>query len=327
MKKRMPGYEEFNEKIKDNEYREGTETRFVKNAIMGLSLEKHRELDRARIKRNEENLKARQESPERKKLIKQASELAGYSFGTKLRMAFIAVAIAALPFFGYGVVNEKAKEEEKKVEKGYKLDYDYWTRPNDLMLAGMATCVSLLILCCIAWHLDEKVTTDIKKAIRKILRIEELKKEGGFERFWAWLEKNEEIKEEALYILKHLSKEDRGYIDNLLKGGLDDANYSTALAIILGYLEKHPEEYNKITEIINESDLPDSIKLAYGSTWYFYADQMIDEEEYKLSTDSERLSRSFHNAKEQVENNARKQVEELGSKEKLKNIVQKPHTM
>jgi len=65
-------------------------------------------------------------------------------------------------------------------------------------------------------------------------------------------------------ILESLSEVDRGYFDNLSKGGLDKVNYETSVAIVSGYLKSHPKEYDKVIEIINEATLPEAIKKKYG---------------------------------------------------------------
>lgn len=65
-------------------------------------------------------------------------------------------------------------------------------------------------------------------------------------------------------LISKMSEKDRGYFDNLVAGGLDKANYETCVAIVSGYLKSHPDEYNKVIEIIDEATLPETIKKKYG---------------------------------------------------------------
>lgn len=65
-------------------------------------------------------------------------------------------------------------------------------------------------------------------------------------------------------IISSLSKLDRGYFDNLARGGLNKADYETCIAIVEGYLKSHPKEYEEIIKVIDEAVLPESIKKKYG---------------------------------------------------------------
>ncbi len=65
-------------------------------------------------------------------------------------------------------------------------------------------------------------------------------------------------------IIKSFSKIDRGYFDNLARGGLNKADYETCIAIVEGYLKSHPKEYEEIIKVIDEAVLPESIKKKYG---------------------------------------------------------------
>lgn len=65
-------------------------------------------------------------------------------------------------------------------------------------------------------------------------------------------------------IISSLSKLDRGYFDNLARGGLNKAGYETCIAIVEGYLKSHPKEYEEIIKVIDEAVLPESIKRKYG---------------------------------------------------------------
>lgn len=81
-------------------------------------------------------------------------------------------------------------------------------------------------------------------------------------------------------ILESLSEIDRGYFNNLIAGGLNKADYETCVAIISGYLKSHPNEYNKILEIIDNATLPDAVKQKYGKgkTISFAAAQALQSE-------------------------------------------------
>ncbi len=66
-------------------------------------------------------------------------------------------------------------------------------------------------------------------------------------------------------IISKLSAQDRGYIENLLSGGLNNANFETAVAIIEGHLKSHPDDYAEIISIIDEATLPRDIVEKYGA--------------------------------------------------------------
>lgn len=65
-------------------------------------------------------------------------------------------------------------------------------------------------------------------------------------------------------IIKSFSKIDRGYFDNLARGGMNEADYETCIAIVEGYLKSHPKEYEEIIKVIDEAVLPEEIKKKYG---------------------------------------------------------------
>ncbi len=65
-------------------------------------------------------------------------------------------------------------------------------------------------------------------------------------------------------LLAKMSEMDRGYIENLLSGGLNNANFETAVAIIEGHLKSHPNDYAEIISIIDEATLPPEIVKKYG---------------------------------------------------------------
>ena len=129
---------------------------------------------------------------------------------------------------------------------------------------------------------DEQDRYDFKKAAHKILKVKQLKDADSFDKFWKWVETNKDLKAEALTMLETLSKKDRAYIDNLLNGGLDNADYATAIAIIAGHLESHPEEYNRVVEIFNESELPVGLKMKYGDTVMYNPREEWDKEHEKM---------------------------------------------
>ncbi len=66
------------------------------------------------------------------------------------------------------------------------------------------------------------------------------------------------------WIISRLSELDRGYLENLLSGGLENVNYETAAAIIAGHLKAHPKDYAMITKVIQEATLPREIVKQYG---------------------------------------------------------------
>ncbi len=67
-------------------------------------------------------------------------------------------------------------------------------------------------------------------------------------------------------VLSKLSEKDRGYIDNLLAGGLNDVTYKTAVAIIQGHLQSHPQDYIEIIKVIDAATLPTEMNEKYGKT-------------------------------------------------------------
>lgn len=65
-------------------------------------------------------------------------------------------------------------------------------------------------------------------------------------------------------VVSKMSELDRGYLENLLAGGLSKANYETVTAIVSGFLKSHPDEYNRIVQIIDEATLPEEVVKKYG---------------------------------------------------------------
>lgn len=119
---------------------------------------------------------------------------------------------------------------------------------------------------------NEKKTAKAKKILKE---LEQLKDYG--------IDVSELIKDLTPSIKKmlvSLSAIDRGYFDNLATGGLDKANYETCVAIVEGYLNSHPKEYNKVIEIIDEATLPAEIikKYGKGKTISFAATQKLQTE-------------------------------------------------
>ncbi len=67
-------------------------------------------------------------------------------------------------------------------------------------------------------------------------------------------------------VISKMAARDRGYIENLLRGGLDKASYESVVAIVKGHLESHPEDYAEIVKVIDAATIPDEINKKYGKT-------------------------------------------------------------
>lgn len=65
-------------------------------------------------------------------------------------------------------------------------------------------------------------------------------------------------------IISKMSEMDRGYVENLLVGGLNNANYETVVAIVEGHLKAHPDDYQQIIQIIDEATMPPELVKKYG---------------------------------------------------------------
>ena len=61
-----------------------------------------------------------------------------------------------------------------------------------------------------------------------------------------------------------MSELDSQYLENLLDGGLETANWDVANAIVAGHLKAHPEDYNEIIKIIDESTMDQELVKKYG---------------------------------------------------------------
>lgn len=72
------------------------------------------------------------------------------------------------------------------------------------------------------------------------------------------------LKPEVEKLLSKMSELDPGYMENLLSNGLNEASYKTSVAIIGGFLKSHPDQYNKIIQILDETTLPEEIVKKYG---------------------------------------------------------------
>lgn len=72
------------------------------------------------------------------------------------------------------------------------------------------------------------------------------------------------LKPEVEQLVSKMSELDPGYMENLLSGGLTKASYETSVSIIGGFLKSHPDQYNRIVQIIDESTLPEEIVKKYG---------------------------------------------------------------
>lgn len=72
------------------------------------------------------------------------------------------------------------------------------------------------------------------------------------------------FKDYAAKLVSKMSEMDRGYLENLLNGGLENANWDVANAIVAGHLKSHPEDYNEIIKIIDESTMDPALVKKYG---------------------------------------------------------------
>lgn len=68
----------------------------------------------------------------------------------------------------------------------------------------------------------------------------------------------------AMTLVPKMAEIDRHYFDNLVSGGLENANWDVANAIIAGHLKSHPEDYNEIIKIIDESTMDPALVKKYG---------------------------------------------------------------
>jgi len=74
------------------------------------------------------------------------------------------------------------------------------------------------------------------------------------------------FKDYAAKLVSKMSEMDRGYLENLLKGGLENVNWDVANAIVAGHLKAHPEDYNEIIKIIDESTMEPKLVKKYGKS-------------------------------------------------------------
>ncbi|MDE6478388.1 MAG: hypothetical protein K2L94_04035, partial [Alphaproteobacteria bacterium] len=68
----------------------------------------------------------------------------------------------------------------------------------------------------------------------------------------------------AVKLVTKMSEMDRGYLQNLLNGGLENANWDVANAIVAGHLKSHPDDYNEIIKIIDAATMDPAIVKKYG---------------------------------------------------------------
>ena len=68
----------------------------------------------------------------------------------------------------------------------------------------------------------------------------------------------------ATTLVSKMSELDSQYLENLLDGGLETANWDVANAIVAGHLKAHPEDYNEIIKIIDESTMDQELVKKYG---------------------------------------------------------------
>ena len=139
------------------------------------------------------------------------------------------------------------------------------------LFQGICGLLSILIAVGVgAKFAKDAVKTNLKNARIDFSQLEQLKDYG--------IDAEKLIKEMEPFIAKLVSKMseiDRGYFDNLLAGGLDKADYQTCMDIVAGHLKSHPEDYNKLVEIIDENTLPESVRKKYGKILSFGAAQAM----------------------------------------------------
>lgn len=91
-----------------------------------------------------------------------------------------------------------------------------------------------------------------------------------------------ELSDINLQILEKMSEMDRDYLNNLLSGGLSGANSDIVNAIISGALRSHPEDYDKILQVIDNNTIPFEIMKKYGDkTVSFYMASVMAEKKEK----------------------------------------------
>lgn len=73
------------------------------------------------------------------------------------------------------------------------------------------------------------------------------------------------------HIIANMAAIDRKYMDNLAAGGLNDADFQVASAIVAGHLKTHPADYQKIISIIDSATLPAHLMSDGKNTLSFVA--------------------------------------------------------
>ncbi len=72
------------------------------------------------------------------------------------------------------------------------------------------------------------------------------------------------IYDKAPHVIYGVARHTPQLFENLMHGGLDNANYDTIVSIIGGHLSKHPEDYEHLIRVFDKKSLPRDIVEKYG---------------------------------------------------------------
>ena len=277
MSKSIPGNAKFRENLKEKKTRENADVQYVRDLSETLTTEGG--WDRQVYLQNavKKKVKKRQNMPEHKELRNYALMLSKQAAVHRIKRFMFQFLFSCAVMFGAGLGIDKIEQSMD----GTKIAVDNDVKIECILFVFAFGLFGVLLANA---NKGEEDMHEFKKAVRKILSVQQLKDADGVEKFLKWLETNKDLKAEALRILETLSKKDRAYMDRLLNGDLDNADYATAVAIIAGHLESHPEEYNKVVEIFNESELPVGLKMKYGSTVMWNLGQKVEKEHREMHT-------------------------------------------
>lgn len=153
------------------------------------------------------------------------------------------------------------------IKNAYLLDD--WRNGNGGVFQGVCGLLSMVAALGLASSAGAgKAKSNFIKSRSIMLQLDELKQYG--------IDANKLIKDldpSVKKLISEMSEKDRGYFDNLISGGLDNADYETCNAIVSGYLKSHPKEYNEIIKVIDTASLPEELKKKYGKMISFTAAQ------------------------------------------------------
>ncbi len=113
--------------------------------------------------------------------------------------------------------------------------------------ATMATILVLLFGGAMGMTMYGLYTRD-KKAYEKLFLAELLKRDGV-----ASDDCDAVLREVGVPAVTALSEIDPGYMENLLRGGISEADKRIWVAIAQGYVNSHPSEYTKVREFIDNN--------------------------------------------------------------------------